>query len=189
MHTLNDTLFTFFNGFALQYAWLDVLFVFFAEYLPWVLAIGVFVFFFYDKEKEGRLIRLSLVLASAFIATFASDIIKEIVASPRPFLALPDLNVLFIHGGMDSFPSGHATFFSALAVALYFNNKTIAHWFLAGAILISVARVISGIHWPVDILAGFALGTVIALIIEGGYIYINRVWSIKKESKETHSDI
>jgi len=189
MNTLNETLFTFFNSFALQYVWFDTLVVFFAQSLPWVLAIGVFVFFFFDKNKEGRLIRLALVLVSAFAATFVSDIIKEFVASPRPFLALSELNVLFIHGDMDSFPSGHATFFSALAVALYFHNKTIAHWFLAGAVLISISRVVAGIHWPIDILAGFALGAIVALVIGGAWIYAKRMWNTKKEPEENQSEV
>jgi len=182
MNTLNDTLFTFLNSFALQYAWLDVLIVFLAEYLPWVVAVSVFIFFFFDKNKQGRVVQLTLVLISAFGATVVSDIIKEAVASPRPFLALSDINVLFIHGGMDSFPSGHAAFFSALAFAFYFYNKSIAKWFLAGAILISIARVVAGIHWPVDIFAGFVLGGVVALAVRGLYMCITRIWSKKKEA-------
>ena len=64
-----------------------------------------------------------------------------------------------------SFPSGHATFFSALATALYFYHKRLGLWFGLGAVIIGLARIISGIHYPADILTGFGLGMLIAGLV------------------------
>ena len=64
-----------------------------------------------------------------------------------------------------SFPSGHAAFFFALAMAVYFYNKKWGTWFFATAILITVARVIAGVHYPPDILGGAVIGIMVAYIV------------------------
>lgn len=71
---------------------------------------------------------------------------------------------MFEHGGGDSFPSFHATFFSALATSFYFYHKYLAWIYIIGAILIGASRITAGIHWPVDILVGYALGGLIGYI-------------------------
>ncbi len=56
--------------------------------------------------------------------------------------------------------------FAALASALYFYHKKIALWYAIGALLIGLSRITVGIHWPLDILAGYILGGII-----GGGVY------------------
>jgi undecaprenyl-diphosphatase len=77
---------------------------------------------------------------------------------------LDTANVLFEYEPGDSFPSGHATFFSALATSFYFYHKYIAIIYIVGAFLIGASRIAAGIHWPLDILVGYALGGVIGYL-------------------------
>ena len=63
-----------------------------------------------------------------------------------------------------SFPSGHATFFFAMATAIYLYNKKWGIWFFVGAILISIGRVIAGLHYPSDILGGAIIGAFVAYV-------------------------
>jgi membrane-associated phospholipid phosphatase len=75
-----------------------------------------------------------------------------------------------------SFPSGHATDSTALfltlalVVALYVLRRPVARLlcFAAGAILsiaIGTSRLVLGVHWPTDVLAGWAVGFTVALVV------------------------
>lgn len=53
-----------------------------------------------------------------------------------------------------SFPSGHATFFFALAFCTFLINKKWGWILTAAAVVTTVARVVAGVHWPSDIVGG-----------------------------------
>lgn len=177
---MNETIFRFFNNFASQSETLDALIIFSAEHLGYILiAILIIIFFagggqssrngvergLTSRSKKSFLARdIIIIIFSAILAWLIAGAIKYSFPSPRPFLTLPDINLLFEHGAHDSFPSGHATFFSALATATYFYRRNLAYIFIIGALLIGVARITAGIHWPIDILAGYALGALVAYI-------------------------
>ncbi|MFC1775607.1 phosphatase PAP2 family protein [Patescibacteria group bacterium] len=179
---MNEKIFYALNNLAGQYEWLDAFIFFCAEYIGWLMLGGLVVYLFMHRhesvapkekweiflENKFRLKaparNILVILSSAFIAWCIAHVIKDIIAYPRPFLvfAESDMNLLFEHGGYNSFPSGHTTFFAALAVALTFFHKRLGAFYLVGALLIGVARIIGGVHWPIDILAGYALGGAVA---------------------------
>lgn len=157
---MNESIFLYLNSFAFQHEWLDQVIFFIAEYFGWMLLVILLTFLFThtDTKKEG--IRDIVVVLSAAIAAWAfARVFQYFYISPRPFMALLDANVLFENGsGLDSFPSGHATFFAALASAVFFYHRGLGVLYFLGAFLIGVARVMAGVHWPFDILAGLSLG-------------------------------
>jgi undecaprenyl-diphosphatase len=57
-------------------------------------------------------------------------------------------------------------FFSALAMSLYFINKRIGILYFIVALIVGLARVASGVHFPIDILVGYILGIIIAVIFK-----------------------
>lgn len=73
---------------------------------------------------------------------------------------------LFIARSADpSFPSDHATAAFAIAVALFLRHRK-AGWLALGmAALVSIGRVAVGTHYPGDVLAGAAIGTLAALAL------------------------
>jgi undecaprenyl-diphosphatase len=111
--------------------------------------------------------RLGVVLlAVALLGRIAGELQKYWVARARPNLE-PHLVVV----KTQSFPSGHATssmiFYLAVAVALSAGTR----WqraAAAGAVLLSLligtSRVVLGVHWPSDVVGGWAFGMLWVLL-------------------------
>lgn len=161
---MNEQIFHFLNGFAGQYWFFDKAVVFFAQEFPLLLLGGILVFLVMHKDKKKGARDLAVVVTAAIVAWATALLVKYFYSSPRPSIFL-DTHVLFFLDDSQSFPSGHATFFSALAAALYFYHKQIAFWYAIGAFLIGLARIIGGVHWPIDILAGYIIGGIIGAAV------------------------
>lgn len=145
--------------------WFDNLVYLFAQYLGLIMILSVLLYVYYASRRmlalQNSLIALSVAMTSLFIA----DVAKKIFMIPRPFMALKGIHEIFVVGGFDSFPSGHAAFFGALAISIYMRDRKAGTFFLIGALLIGLARIIAGIHYPLDILTGFLLGWLLNLAI------------------------
>lgn len=141
--------------------------VFGAEILPWFLAAGLGLWLALSKTKikTGRIIAIALV--SSFITYVLAILFKYNFPSPRPFEVLTEVKPFFLTAQGDAFPSGHAAFFGALALGLFWQDKRVGSVFIAGAVLMGICRILAGVHWPVDILASFVLAGVISLIVQG----------------------
>ncbi len=134
-----------------------------------VVVFFLYLFFLHHSWKQrgwaAWVAESFFVGVSVVVAWALSYVIKILVAAPRPFMVDPQLQPLFIHGGYDSFPSGHATVFFALAVIIYDYHKTAGYFFIICAALIALCRVMSGIHYPIDILIGAIIGIVIGKMV------------------------
>ncbi len=166
---MNETIFNVLNSLAGNYWLFDKGVNFFANQFPFLLLGGLLVFLWIHRDKEGGIKKhardLFVVVTAAFVAWLVARTIKYFFPYDRPS-ALESTTVLFMADDLQSFPSGHATFFFALPAALYFYHKRIAFWYAIGALFIGLSRIIGGVHWPLDILAGYILGGVI-----GGAVY------------------
>jgi undecaprenyl-diphosphatase len=102
---------------------------------------------------------------SALLALGIAQLIADLWARPRPYLAHPDVH-LFIERSHDtSFPSDHATAGFAIAVALLLRHRG-AGWLALGlATVMSIARVAVGTHYPGDVAAGALIGAIAALVL------------------------
>ena len=111
------------------------------------------------RESRARLI----VFAAAGMACYVSArLIAFTLDVERPFASY--LPVRGTPGAFDglrtfgSFPSDHAALLGALPVALFWWNRRVAWGWSVLALLLIVVRVAVGFHYPVDMLAGLALG-------------------------------
>jgi len=177
---MNETIFNYFNSFAGLYEWLDIPIVFFSETLGIILLLGLLMFLFSHEHKGQGFHNVTIILTAALFAWVLSWTIKHTYPFPRPFIALDDVIKLINHGGLDSFPSGHATFFSAIVTALYFYHKKIALFYALGALLIGIARIVAGVHWPLDIVVGYALGAAAAVFVYYTYQAVIDTWKRRR---------
>jgi len=117
-------------------------------------------------SRRGSRWTSRLVVLTALV-TFAADSIsfgvKDLVQRPRPSATHPEIHPLYVvHSS--SFPAGHAaTAFAGATLLTYFGQRL---WplFLTLAVAICFSRVYDGVHYPTDVLAGAAIGVVIAAI-------------------------
>lgn len=152
---------------------------FFGEYLPYVLVAGLLAYLlFYHSRRfdfKRRLFIVVSALLSSILAYMGVLVLHVMYISPRPFASLPDIKPLIETGkAIESFPSVHTTVFFAMALFLYFYHKRLGIAYLVGALLIGVARIIAGVHWPSDVAVGALLGMAGALVIRWFTLSIKR---------------
>ncbi len=173
---MNDQIFFALYNLAHQSCFTDKLIIFFAEYLPYLAVFWILIYAFWAdfgkfnfRKPFAIFIKRFGFLFNVFVPAFSgwivTNLIKGVIGFPRPFIALREIVIpLFVHGGMDSFPSGHATFFGALTLSSFLVDKKMGYWVLLASILIGIARVISGVHYPIDILSGYLIGLLVVLL-------------------------
>lgn len=159
MMSLDLLLFQWIHRFVGVSSVLDWCAVVVAQYLPYIAALFVLLLIAQEKRWKDR-IHSFLVLAFALLLSkgLIVEIIHYFYARPRPFLAL-GLTPMFPES-TNSFPSSHATVLIVLAAFVYTLNKKAGYWMFAFALLNGIARVYAGVHWPLDILGGFAVGLI-----------------------------
>ncbi|MFE3140508.1 phosphatase PAP2 family protein [Streptomyces scopuliridis] len=102
---------------------------------------------------------------AAGIALLINIPIRGFVERPRPFLDHRGLEVL-VAGKTDySFVSDHATMAMALAVGVFIAHRKLGLAAIGLALLEGFCRVYMGVHYPTDVIGGFALGTAVALLL------------------------
>lgn len=150
-------LFNLINQFAGKNACLNSMAIFFAEYFQYFIVLLLIFLLAVNYRKYLRM-AIAAFVAAVFSRFVVAEIIRFILPRSRPFVE-NKVNVILQHSASESsFPSGHASFFFALAVVAYFYNKKLGIFLFISAFLISISRVFGGIHWPSDILAGAIVG-------------------------------
>jgi len=130
-------------------------------FTAWIL-ISIIIFFI--GGEKGR--KVAIVCITALIAGyFITEILKIIVARPRPYETLEGVRVLVPTTGY-SWPSGHsvASFIAFTIYGLAVIGRSYGFYiFLILVCLIMFSRVYIGVHYPSDVLSGALIGIFIGL--------------------------
>jgi membrane-associated phospholipid phosphatase len=114
-----------------------------------------------DTEQRDLWLRGVAAVAGACAANYA---VKLVVRRPRPEMpGLPALSPVV--SGL-SFPSAHAT--TSFAAARAYGSLVSPAALYAAAAAFALSRPYLGVHYPSDVLAGAALGSVIGSLAVGG---------------------
>jgi undecaprenyl-diphosphatase len=116
--------------------------------------------------RRDRLIGASvLAVLAAGIGLTAAAVVSAVVDRPRPFVNHPQIHPFLAHAPDPGFPSDHATAAFAIAAVLLLRIGGRAVPVLIAAIALAASRVLVGVHYPGDVLAGALIGTVAALAV------------------------
>jgi len=111
------------------------------------------------KDRWGLLLLVFVVLSSDFL----SNVLKHIFMRTRPCNALDGVRLLAGCSHSYSFPSSHAVNIFAAMVFLTARYRKFFPVFLTIAAVVAYSRVYVGVHYPLDVVAGAAFGSIIAL--------------------------
>jgi len=113
---------------------------------------------------------LLYVVVADVAADISSALLRWAIGRERPPERFPDPRPLVHVPGSDSFPSGHAaTSFACAATLAWLTPLSPVALYLLAA-LIAFSRVYVGVHYPLDVIGGAALGygvaTALRLLVE-----------------------
>ncbi len=163
--TYDYKIFEFIHDLAGKSVVLDFFGVFIAQYLPYFLLVYFFTYIIFSKRNwrlnffEFSLAAFSCVLARGFI----TELFNLFYFRLRPPLVF-GFDPLIKLSNLSSFPSGHATFYFALALSVFHFSRKRGWIYIVSAVLIGIARIFVGVHFLSDVLAGFVFGAIAYLI-------------------------
>jgi undecaprenyl-diphosphatase len=128
-----------------------------------LLWIGLAALLAYLARKP-LLATVAITAATVWTADVIAVALKPIVDRDRPYVVVPEPEPLLRWDVNASFPSGHAATSAAGAVILAYLIGRWAWGFAFLAVAVSYSRVYVGLHYPLDVLAGAAIGAAVALV-------------------------
>lgn len=116
--------------------------------------------------KNEKLIRCIIIPAMAFVLT---TVIRSKLNFPRPYEKLDIIPLIKKDTKGKSFPSRHTACISIIAFSWLYTYVPAGIFMCLVTLVIMIIRPLAGIHFPKDVIAGFVLSGVCAVI---GYVMI-----------------
>ena len=177
---LDKAFFLFLNGIHSPF-WDPIMYAISGKFF-WLPLYGLIIFLLIkDKKKESWLIIGCILILFALTESITSQLFKPMVARFRPSHD-PEIGHL-VHivneykGGLYGFFSAHAanTFgLSSFLFFVYFQKHKWMIGLLIWAFCVSYTRIYLGVHYPLDILTGMFLGTLLGKIMSILYLKIEK---------------
>ncbi len=127
-----------------------------------VFILAVAIFLWLASKKRGF-----AIFSTLFTSLIGMSILKAVVQAPRPFQVLDSIEGKRLATATGySFPSGHTTgaasFYSALAYSL--RRRWVSILCALAIVLVGFSRMYLGVHWPLDVFGGLALGITVTIV-------------------------
>ena len=161
------------NSLAGQWQILDWFGILCAKYLIFVIA-GAIVGWWISLHKtrpthrwpmEGK--KKWLIFGNVSLAVLFYVLINYVLGfikfRTRPFISL-NSKQLVNPFSEKSFPSDHTAVAFALATSVFFQHKKLGAFLMFLAFLVGMARIYTGVHYPLDVLGGIVVGIFSATI-------------------------
>ena len=118
-------------------------------------ALVVALLLFLLLTRDPRLLRAVITPGVAFVAL---TLLRKWCNAPRPYEVLDITPLILKDTRGNSFPSRHVFSVFVIDMAFWWIFPPLGGVFLAVGVLIALIRVIGGVHFPRDVLAGAIMG-------------------------------
>lgn len=177
--------FLFLNG--LRTDWGDVFWYYVSQIWIWIPLYLFIIWCLAQKFKRRAWVVVPLFFLMIFFTDQTCNLLKNTVQRPRPshteaiadeihLVQKPD--GAYYYGGKYGFPSAHAANSMALAFAVFVflgrRKKWVLPIMIGWSLLLAYSRIYLGVHYPLDVLTGFLVGTFWALTVSACYFYFEK---------------
>ena len=125
--------------------------------LMMVLFYGLMPILLFKLDKRLIFFAIFPMIELVLVTKFRNKINR-----PRPFDVL-DVKPLENHSSGHSFPSLHCSSSFVITLALYYIHPTLGAVGLVISIFVAISRLLAGVHYPSDIIAGIIIGCLFGL--------------------------
>jgi undecaprenyl-diphosphatase len=108
---------------------------------------------------------LLLLVTADLAANGLSYLLRQWIGRDRPPLVYPEPRPLVHTPHSGAFPSGHSSVAFACATVIAWTSPKLAVPAFVLAAAIAFSRVYVGVHWPLDVLGGAALGVSLGTLL------------------------
>jgi membrane-associated phospholipid phosphatase len=142
--------------------------------------------------KKGRIIGMLIIPLILMSDQLSSSVLKEWIQRPRPCHEFDGLTIvrqvrlLVPCGSGYSFPSSHAVNNVAFAAFLSYYYRRWSWLFFFYAFLMGLSRIVVGVHYPSDVIAGALFGFLCAAAFIAGWESIAKTFPALAITGEPH---
>jgi membrane-associated phospholipid phosphatase len=153
------------NDFARGTGWLNGPMLAYASYGLAVFAVLLVLGWGLARSRGDRAVAAAIWAGGAtLLAVGLNQPLVNFVREPRPYTDLPRAFVLAQRSSDFSFPSDHAVMAGATAAGLWLVSRRLGALATTAALLLALARVYIGAHYPHDVVAGLGFGAAVTLL-------------------------
>jgi undecaprenyl-diphosphatase len=132
----------------------------------WLWALcGLAVLASHGPDKSAAFLAATIAVTSGILLF---TVLKKAVGRPRPCALEPHCWATLLPPDQFSFPSGHSITAFAVAIPLSYYFPSAAPVLLAFATSIALSRIILGMHFLTDVIAGSILGSLLGYLAVAG---------------------
>ncbi len=161
--------------------YLDTLMLFVTDFKrSWVVAAFASLYIIFTRRRESVLPLALCLLAIAVADHTASGVLKPLVQRTRPCFELEHVRLLLDQTRSFSFASSHAANTAAVATVMWIflsksslPDRSVAWGLVVFSFLSGYSRVYVGVHYPLDVLAGWGIGVGAGTMT---YLCVTFVW-------------
>lgn len=159
----NIHVFRIINDLGKRYSHFNPFFEFMAEYMVYLLALGMIVYWF-TRRNSNRIMVISALIAF-ILAEAVGKVAGQFHSNQQPFAELPDVNKLIEKSVDNSFPSDHTILFFSVCMSFWIFRKKSGFLWLILAFCVALSRIWVGVHYPADVAAGAIIGITAAAAV------------------------
>ena len=125
------------------------------------------------RNQEPRTMAAALwAPAGTLLALGLNQPLVHLTHMPRPYTVFPHALVLVARSGDYSLPSDHAVMAGAVPAGVLLTHRRLGVATALAALVMAFARVYVGAHFPLDVIVGLLLGSVVTCL---GYLAVRPV--------------